>query len=152
MGPDEPWSPGVRITGGGKRDFGVDASTPRPRTNDWPRMRQLGQYSPIPEIQLLRSLSRSELQHFHGAILSPDAPVTGTLDIMAQLSSALETLKMTFPIRSKPEMSTTLVPRRSGRFTNTTVPKFNGSMCWYQHQQVFDAIAKFNGWDDETAA
>ena len=56
---------------------------------------------------------------------------------------------MTSPIRSKPESSTTPVPRRFGRFTNTAVPKFNGSVCWYQ---VFDAIAKSNGWDGETAA
>ena len=59
---------------------------------------------------------------------------------------------MDSPIRSKPEPSTTPVPRRSGRFTNTGVLKFDGSVCWYQHQQVFDAIAKSNGWDDETAA
>ena len=33
---------------------------------------------------------------------------------------------------------------------NTAVPRFNRH--GYQHQQVFDAIAKSNGWDDETAA
>ena len=66
--------------------------------NDWPRMRWLGQYSPIPEMQP-----------------SP-------------------------------------VPRSSVRFTNTAVPKFDGTVCWHQHQQVFNAIAKSNGWDGETAA
>ena len=28
----------------------------------------------------------------------------------------------------------------------------DGTVCWQQHQQVFNAIAKSNGWDDETAA
>ena len=31
--------------------FGVDASTSMTGVNDWPRMRHLGQYSPIPETQ-----------------------------------------------------------------------------------------------------
>ena len=39
-----------------------------------------------------------------------------------------------------------------GRFTNTAVPKFDGNGCWQQHLQIFDAIAKSNGWADETAA
>ena len=40
-------------------DFGVDASTPMTGVNDWPRMRHLGQYSPIPEIQPSQSPIRS---------------------------------------------------------------------------------------------
>ena len=39
-----------------------------------------------------------------------------------------------------------------GRFTNTVVPKFDGDGCWQQHLQIFNAIAKSNGWTDETAA
>ena len=42
------------------------------------------------------------------------------------------------------------VRRRSVEFTNTEVPKFRGNICWYQHRQVFDAIVKSNGWDDDT--
>ena len=38
-----------------------------------------------------------------------------------------------------------------GRFTNTAVPRFDGTVCWQHHQQVFNTIAKSN-WDDETAA
>ena len=59
---------------------------------------------------------------------------------------------MASPTRSSPEMITVPVSHRPVRFTNTAVPRFNGDTCWYQHQQVFDAIAKSNGWDDETAA
>ena len=42
--------------------------------------------------------------------------------------------------------------RTGGRFTNTAVPKFDGDGCWQQHLQIFSAIAKSNGWADETAA
>ena len=44
------------------------------------------------------------------------------------------------------------VSHRPVRFTSAAVPMFNGDTCWYQHHQVFDAIAKSNGWDYETAA
>ena len=50
---------------------------------------------------------------------------------------------------AEPRTSTSPVPRRSVRFTNTAVPKFDGTVCWHQHQQVFNAIAKSNGWDEE---
>ena len=39
-----------------------------------------------------------------------------------------------------------------GRFINTAVPKFDGDGCWQQHLQIFNAIAKSNGWVDEAAA
>ena len=56
------------------------------------------------------------------------------------------------PIWSNPEPSTLLVPRRSVCFTKTAVTKFDGTVCWQQHQQVFNDIAKSNRWDEETAA
>ena len=31
-------------------------------------------------------------------------------------------------------------------FTNTAVPKVDGTVCWQQHLQVYKAIAKSNGW------
>ena len=39
-----------------------------------------------------------------------------------------------------------------GRFTNTAVPKFDGNGCWQQHLEFCIALAKSNGWMDETAA
>ena len=61
-------------------------------------------------------------------------------------------LKMASPARPSPGPGTQLVQHRSVRFTNTLVPRFNGDTCWDQHKQVFDAIVKSNGWDNETAA
>ena len=44
------------------------------------------------------------------------------------------------------------VSRQLDRLTNTAVPKFDGTGCWQQHLQIFNAIVKSNGWVDETAA
>ena len=38
------------------------------------------------------------------------------------------------------------------RFTNTAVPRFDGTGCWEQHLLVFQAITKSNGWSADTAA
>ena len=57
--------------------------------------------------------------------------------------------------QSQPNLGLGGVPAscRLGRFTNMAVPRFDRTVCWKQHQQVFNnAIAKSNGWDDETAA
>ena len=37
-------------------------------------------------------------------------------------------------------------------FTNTAVPRFDGTRCWQQHLLVFQAIAKSNRWSPDTAA
>ena len=50
---------------------------------------------------------------------------------------------------TSPDISTI---RTGGWFTNTAVPKFDGDGCWQQHLQFFNAIAKSNGWADETVA
>ena len=47
---------------------------------------------------------------------------------------------------SRPNESRTRV------FTNTAVPRFDGTRCWEQHLLVFQAIVKSNGWSSDTAA
>ena len=37
-------------------------------------------------------------------------------------------------------------------FTTTKVPRFDGTTSWEQYKQVFDAIVRSNGWDNDTAA
>ena len=41
---------------------------------------------------------------------------------------------------------------RGRRFTNTVVPRFDGTCCWQQHLLIFQAIVKSNGWSPTTAA
>ena len=38
------------------------------------------------------------------------------------------------------------------RFTNTALPVFSGTECWFQHFHIVQAIVKSNGWSEETAA
>ena len=40
---------------------------------------------------------------------------------------------------------------RGRRFTNTAVPRFDGTGCWQQHLLIFQAIVKSNGWSPPTA-
>ena len=111
----------------------MDHSTPMTGVNDCPRMRHLGQYYPIPEIQPSRSPIRSAQLDLCCVISSPAVLVAETQDILAQVQSDLHTVKMASPIRSSPELRTVPVSHRPGRFTNTAVPRFSR-------------------WDDETAA
>ena len=41
---------------------------------------------------------------------------------------------------------------RQAAFTTTKVPRFDGTTSWEQYKQVFDAIVRLNGWDNDTAA
>ena len=41
---------------------------------------------------------------------------------------------------------------RGRRFTNTAVPRFDGTGCWQRHLLIFQAIVKSNGWSPTTAA
>ena len=41
---------------------------------------------------------------------------------------------------------------RGCRFTNTAVPRFDGTGCWQQHILIFQAIGKSNGCSPVTAA
>ena len=43
------------------------------------------------------------------------------------------------------------VPRRAA-LTTTKVPRFDGTTSWEQYHQVFEAIVRSNGWDNDTAA
>ena len=40
---------------------------------------------------------------------------------------------------------------RQAAFTTTKVPRFDGKTSWEQYKQVFDAIVRSNGWDNDTA-
>ena len=42
-------------------------------------------------------------------------------------------------------------PRRVA-LTTTQVPRFDGTTSWEQYHQVFEAIVRSNGWDNDTAA
>ena len=41
---------------------------------------------------------------------------------------------------------------RRAAFTTTKVPRFDGTNSWEQYRQIFEAIVRSNGWDNDTAA
>ena len=53
----------------------------------------------------------------------------------------------------KPDLAVSLLNESRTRiFTNTAVPRFDGTRCWEQHLLVFQAIVKSNGWSSDTAS
>ena len=49
-------------------------------------------------------------------------------------------------------MVTTVTTEGDVVFTNTAVPRFDGTGCWQWHLLIFQAIVKSNGWSPTTAA
>ena len=74
------------------------------------------------------------------------------IDSVAQLQSEVRALKFASPTLPTPATGTQPVQHRSATFTTTEVPKFRGATSWDQYRQVFDAIVRSNGWDDDTVA
>ena len=74
------------------------------------------------------------------------------MDSFAQLQSEVHTLKFASAAPPTPATWTQAARHRPAAFTTTEVPKFCGATCWDQYRQVFDAIVRSNGWDDDTVA
>ena len=51
-----------------------------------------------------------------------------------------------------PAIPQVVKPSRQVAFNTTKVPRFDGTTSWEQYRQVFDAIIRSNGWDNDTAA
>ena len=54
-------------------------------------------------------------------------------------------------LRTAATSQVTQAPRRAA-LTMTKVPRFDGTSSWEQYHQVFEAIVRSNGWDNDTAA
>ena len=52
----------------------------------------------------------------------------------------------------KPATSQVILAPRRAALTTTKVPRFDGTTSWEQYHQVFEAIVRLNGWDNDTAA
>ena len=49
-------------------------------------------------------------------------------------------------------VDTAVMTEGDSRFTNTAIPRFNGTGCWQQHILIVQAIVRSNGWSLMTAA
>ena len=124
-----------------KDSDGVDASTPGSEALNWTCGRQVDRCSPIMEDQSwLSPLRKLETPEMGAKQDSTSPPGAGVLEAVSP------------PGRPNPGLSETPASCRPGWFTNTAVPKFDGTVCWQQHQQVFNAIAKSKRLGDESAA
>ena len=54
-------------------------------------------------------------------------------------------------LRTPATLQVVQAPRRAA-LTMTKVPQFDGTASWEQYHQVFEAIVRSNGWDNDTAA
>ena len=86
-----------------------------------------------------------------GVDARPKMPERGVKDGSTLPQEAGVTGMAISPGRPSPGLGGVSDLRRPARFTNMAVLKFDGT-CWQQHQQVFNAIAKSDCWDDATAA
>ena len=56
------------------------------------------------------------------------------------------------PGEKSPATSHVIQAPRRAALTTTKVPRFHGTTSWEQYHQVFEAIVRSNGWDNDTAA
>ena len=138
---------------------GVDASTPiqgqnhrlGPRSSVRPRLFGQDMLTPIPDVQTPPPMPGAQLGLDFVSQQQADLKVD-LLATVTWLESEVRALKLTSPIQPNPATRTQPARRLSAKFTNTEVQKFCDVTCWDQYRQVFDAIVRSNGWDDDTVA
>ena len=81
-----------------------------------------------------------------------DSPVNMLVDAVASIQKEMAILSEETRLLRTPATSQVVqVPRRAA-LTTTRVPWFDRTTSWEQYHQVFEAIARSNGWDSDTAA
>ena len=84
-----------------------------------------------------------------GNFRSPVEMLVNTVSHMQRDLAILRDQNRTLRIPATPQVIQ--APRRAA-LTTTKVPRFDGTTRWEQYHQVFEAIVRSNGWDNETAA
>ena len=80
------------------------------------------------------------------------SPVDILVDTVAQMQQDLTRLREENRLLRTPAIPQVVQAPRRVAFTTTNVPRFYGTTSWEQYRQVFDAIVRSNGWDNDTAA
>ena len=80
------------------------------------------------------------------------SPVAALENTVSRMQRVIEELQTENRFLRTPRAPGPVPLVRQAALTTTKVPWFNGSTCWEQYQQVFDAIVLSNGWGDATAA
>ena len=78
-------------------------------------------------------------------------PVDMLVDTVARMQLDLPDLRAENLMLRTPGVPQVVRAPRQAAFTTTKVPRFDGTTSWEQYKQVFDAIVRSNGWDNDTA-
>ena len=74
------------------------------------------------------------------------------VDTVARMQQDFASLRAENRLLRTPAVPLVVRSPRQAAFTTTKVPRFDGTTSWEQYRQVFDAIVRLNGWDNDTAA
>ena len=80
------------------------------------------------------------------------SPVDILVDTVARMQQDLSRLREENRLLRTPAIPQVVQAPRRVVFTSTKVPRFDGTTSWEQYRQVFDAIVRSNGWDNDKAA
>ena len=80
------------------------------------------------------------------------SPVDILVDAVARMQQDLASPRAENRLLRTPAVPQVVRAPRQVALTTTKVPRFDGTTSWEQYRQVFDAIVRSNGWDNDTAA
>ena len=81
-----------------------------------------------------------------------ESPVDMLVDTVSRMQKDMAILREENLILRTPAAPQAVQTPRRVALTTTKVPRFDGTTSWEQYHQVFEAIVKSNGWDNDTAA
>ena len=80
------------------------------------------------------------------------SPVDMLVNTVARIQKDIATLLEENRLLRTPAIPQVVQAPRRAAFMTTKVPRFDGTTSWEQYRQVFEAIVRSNGWDNDTAA
>ena len=80
------------------------------------------------------------------------SPVDMLVNTVARMQKDIATLRKENPILRTPAIPLVVRPPGGRRSQQRKVPQFDGTTIWEQYRQYQYAIARSNGWDNDTAA
>ena len=74
------------------------------------------------------------------------------VDTVSRMQQDMAILREENRVLRTPAASQAIQAPWRAALTTTKVPQFDGTTSWEQYHQVFEAIVRWNGWDNDTAA
>ena len=81
-----------------------------------------------------------------------ESPVDMLVDTVSRIQKDMAILREENRLLRTPAASQAVQAPRRAALTTTNVLRFDGTTSWEQYHQVFEAIVRSNGWDNDTAA